>query len=79
MRFATPCTEPRLQPRPELLAMRRTDWQTLSVERYRTLFKGSAVKRAKHEGLMRNIRLAAGHDDRDKTTPAGDSRSCVQS
>ena len=31
------------------------DWQQLSVEHYRTLFKGSAVKRAKYEGLMRNI------------------------
>ena len=31
-------------------------WRQLSVEDYRRLFKGSAVKRAKYEGLMRNIR-----------------------
>ncbi len=54
-RFATPCTEPRLQPKPEFLNMSPGDWQQLSVEHYRTLFKGSAVKRAKYEGLMRNI------------------------
>lgn len=70
MRFARPGTEPRLQPRPELLAMRRADWESLSVERYRALFKGSAVKRAKHEGMMRNIHLVAGHDDNAGTTDA---------
>ncbi|MDD6552271.1 MAG: tRNA epoxyqueuosine(34) reductase QueG [Prevotellaceae bacterium] len=54
-RFATPTTEPALQPKPELLHMTREDWQHLSVEDYRRLFKGSAVKRAKYEGLKRNI------------------------
>lgn len=54
-RFATPTTEPQLHPKPELLQMKRTDWQQLTVEQYRSLFKGSAVKRVKYEGLMRNI------------------------
>ncbi|MFC2372049.1 MAG: hypothetical protein ACFNNK_08510, partial [Segatella oris] len=31
----------------------------LSEEEYRKLFKGSAVKRAKYKGLMRNIEAAA--------------------
>lgn len=57
-RFAVPTTEPQLQPKPELLAMTDDDWQHLTVEDYRRLFKGSAVKRAKYEGLMRNIRAA---------------------
>ena len=35
--------------------MTRHDWQNLTIERYRYLFKGSAVKRAKYEGLKRNI------------------------
>ena len=30
-------------------------WKTLTEEQYRMLFKGSAVKRAKYDGLMRNI------------------------
>lgn len=54
-RFATSTTEPQLHPKPELLQMKRTDWQQLTVEQYRSLFKGSAVKRTKYEGLMRNI------------------------
>ena len=54
-RFAHPTDEPLLQPKEELLSMTREQWQSLSEEDYRRLFKGSAVKRAKYEGLMRNI------------------------
>jgi epoxyqueuosine reductase len=35
--------------------MTPNDWRNLTEDQYRTLFKGSAVKRAKYEGLMRNI------------------------
>ena len=35
--------------------MSEDDWRTLSPERYRELFRRSAVKRAKYDGLMRNI------------------------
>lgn len=56
-RFAKPSTEPLLQPREELLAMTRQKWENLTEEDYRRLFKGSAVKRAKYEGLMRNIKV----------------------
>ena len=58
---ALPTDEPLLQPTDELLSMKQEDWQQLSVEQYRELFRGSAVKRAKYEGLMRNIK-AANHD-----------------
>lgn len=55
-RFASPTTITELQPRPALLAMTPTEWMQLDVERYRELFRKSAVKRAKFEGLTRNIR-----------------------
>lgn len=55
-RFAQPTNEPLLQPKEELMEMTREQWQSLSEEDYRRLFKGSAVKRAKYEGLMRNIK-----------------------
>lgn len=57
-RFAKPTAEPLLQPSEALLAMTRDDWHRLTVEDYRRLFKGSAVKRAKYEGLVRNIQAA---------------------
>lgn len=55
-RFAIPNSTPELQPSDELLHMTRDKWKNLTVEDYRRLFKGSAVKRAKYDGLMRNIR-----------------------
>lgn len=54
-RFATPCATPEFHPREELLSMTRQKWDNLSVDDYRRLFKGSAVKRAKYDGLKRNI------------------------
>lgn len=46
---------PALRPREKLLDRSLTDWRRLTVEDYRRLFRGSAVKRAKYEGLLRNI------------------------
>ncbi|MBP6064993.1 tRNA epoxyqueuosine(34) reductase QueG [Bacteroides sp.] len=60
-RFATPCQTPELHPSPTLLAMRKNDWHTLTVAQYKALFKNSAVKRAKYEGLLRNITTASSH------------------
>ena len=57
-RFSQPTDIPELQPTDELLNMKREDWLLLTEEDYRRLFKGSAVKRAKYSGLMRNIHEA---------------------
>ena len=54
-RFAVPATEPSFRPSEALLTMTKEKWHNLTEEQYRQLFKGSAVKRAKYEGLMRNI------------------------
>ena len=54
-----PTTDPQLQPKTELLEMTKTKWQHLSQQQYQMLFKGSAVKRAKYDGLMRNIDAVA--------------------
>jgi epoxyqueuosine reductase len=54
-RFSSPTTEPQLQPTEELLNLTKEQWCNLTIEEYRYLFKKSAIKRAKYEGLMRNI------------------------
>ena len=54
-KFATPNTTPEFQPKSELLAMTKADWHNLTIDEYRALFKGSAVKRVKFDGLKRNI------------------------
>lgn len=61
-RFAVPNTTPELQPSEAFLHMQPSDWEGLDIENYRRLFKGSAVKRAKYEGLIRNIKAARKHD-----------------
>lgn len=65
-RFATPTTEKLLQPKEELLQMTREKWESLSIEDYRRLFKGSAVKRTKYEGLMRNITASRQNNEKNK-------------
>ncbi len=57
-RFAVPTDVEEFQPNDELLRMTRQDWQNLTEEQYRRLFKNSAVKRAKYAGLKRNIAAA---------------------
>ncbi len=54
-RFAAPTDVTDFFPKQRLLEMGKKDWQELSIEKYRELFKGSAVKRAKYKGLLRNI------------------------
>lgn len=61
-RDARPNSTPELQPSDDLLAMTRDKWLHLSEDDYRRLFKGSAVKRAKYSGLIRNIQWALGED-----------------
>lgn len=57
-RFATPCRTAELQPSEAFMQMKKEDWEALTEEQYKVLFKGSAVKRAKFAGLLRNIRQA---------------------
>jgi epoxyqueuosine reductase len=57
-RYAVPNVTPELQPSADFLAMSRDRWSNLTEDDYRRLFKGSAVKRAKYSGLMRNIKAS---------------------
>lgn len=54
-RFARSTKVQAFHPREAILSMSDEDWKNMSVEQYRELFRKSAVKRAKFEGLKRNI------------------------
>lgn len=56
-RFSKPSREPAFQPNEKLLSMKRSEWTELTEEVFQQLFKRSAVKRTKFEGLRRNIRF----------------------
>ncbi|MDD4608624.1 MAG: tRNA epoxyqueuosine(34) reductase QueG [Bacteroidaceae bacterium] len=55
-RFSTPSKVEEFTASEAFLAMQKEDWEKLTREEYQVLFKGSAVKRAKYEGLQRNIK-----------------------
>ncbi|MBS7785893.1 tRNA epoxyqueuosine(34) reductase QueG [Flavobacterium sp. CYK-55] len=54
-RFSKPHAEKAFEPHPDLLKMTRKDWQEITIETFQKVFKNSAVKRTKFEGLIRNI------------------------
>lgn len=56
-RFATHHSEPRFDAHPDLEKMSAQDWKEITNEVFEKLFKKSAVKRTKLEGLKRNIRF----------------------
>lgn len=56
-RFSKRHEEPAFEPHPDLLAMNQDDWVELTREVFQKVFKKSAVKRTKYEGLVRNIRF----------------------
>lgn len=56
-RFSTPNQEPLFNANPKLLNYSKQEWTELTTEIFNEIFKHSAVKRTKFEGLKRNIRF----------------------
>ena len=56
-RFSKPHNEPLFNPNSEILSMTKTDWEEITEDTFWKVFKNSAVKRAKLEGLIRNIKF----------------------
>jgi epoxyqueuosine reductase len=56
-RFSKAHEEERFNTTLSLLDLTKNDWQTLQKETFDSLFKNSAVKRTKFEGLKRNIQF----------------------
>jgi epoxyqueuosine reductase len=54
-RFSLAHQEPAFEPHPQLLDMSKRDWEELTEETFRVIFRNSAVKRTRYEGLKRNI------------------------
>ncbi|MEY3500366.1 MAG: Epoxyqueuosine reductase [Bacteroidota bacterium] len=54
-KFSKPHNEPLFNPNSELLSMSKKDWEEITEETFKVVFKNSAVKRTKFEGLKRNL------------------------
>ena len=56
-RFSKPHSEPLFNPHPDLLENEKRDWEEITRETFNEIFRKSAVKRTKYEGLKRNIQF----------------------
>lgn len=54
-KFSKSHNEPLFNPNPELLSMSKKDWEEITAETFKVVFKNSAVKRTKFAGIKRNI------------------------
>jgi epoxyqueuosine reductase len=55
--FAKPHKTPAFEPHPKLKEFTNNDWEEITEEVFREIFRRSAVKRTKLEGLKRNIKF----------------------
>ena len=56
-RFSKPHNEPLFAPKENLLELTKQDWEEITEETFKKVFKKSAVKRTKYAGLQRNIKF----------------------
>lgn len=56
-RFSKPHQEPLLKPNESILSFSKKDWEEITDDTFRKVFKDSAVKRTKYEGLVRNLKF----------------------
>jgi epoxyqueuosine reductase len=54
-RFSKPTQEPAFTPITEILHYDEKDWEDLSEEGFKKIFAGSSIKRAKYQGIKRNL------------------------
>ena len=59
-RFSKPTTEIQFSPIPEILNLSTSEWEALSEEGFKTVFKDSPLKRAKFQGIQRNLSFIKG-------------------
>ena len=56
-RFSKPHQETAFQPLPELLNLSTRQWEELSEEAFRKIFKNSPLSRSKYKGIRRNLQF----------------------
>ncbi|MBL7876362.1 MAG: tRNA epoxyqueuosine(34) reductase QueG [Cyclobacteriaceae bacterium] len=60
--FSKPHSEPRFMPGNRLEEMTQNDWNEITEEVFKTIFKKSPIKRTRFEGLKRNIAFISSKD-----------------
>ncbi len=57
-KFSKPHNENEFIPNNELSSLKKQDWVELTEETFNKIFEGSAVKRSKYQGIIRNIKAS---------------------
>ena len=57
-KFSKPHNEKKFIPNDELSSLKKSDWIELTEETFNRIFEGSAVKRSKYQGIIRNIKAS---------------------
>lgn len=68
-RFSKPHHEPEFKPLPELLNLSTQEWEAMSEEAFKKIFKQSALSRAKLKGIRRNLRFLQHGTPKTETQP----------
>lgn len=66
-RFSKPNNDPGFTPIPEVLNLSTREWEQMSEETFKKLFRQSAIGRAKWAGMQRNIRFIQTHHEKGQT------------
>ena len=56
-RFSKPTSEINFTPIPEILNLSKNDWEAMTEESFKIIFKNSPLKWAKFEGIKRNLKF----------------------
>jgi len=56
-RFSTPLKESLFEASPEILHYTGEEWEALTEESFKTIFKNSPLRRAKFSGIKRNLQF----------------------
>ena len=59
-RFAKPTRETGFTPIPEVLNFTTKEWESLTEEAFKQIFRHSPIKRAKYQGIQRNVKFLKG-------------------
>lgn len=60
-RFSKPHAEQQFTPLPAILNFTKNDWEELTEESFKVIFKDSAIKRTKFKGIKRNLHFINDH------------------
>jgi epoxyqueuosine reductase len=64
-RFSKPTNEPEFTPLPEILDFSEKDWDELTEESFKVIFKHSPIKRTKFKGIKRNLQFLSSSENKN--------------